>query len=125
PGSILSMDITGTEVEETGLVWDVGDADKIAFPVAGSLRRAPWRNVPTAQLLLSLWEPDGRPHVADPRHVLAGVVARLEAAGYVPTVAAELEFYVVDPARGADGLLQAARTPSTKRRLDQIDSFSV
>lgn len=125
PGSILSMDITGMEVEQTGLVWDVGDADKVAFPVAGSLRRAAWRSVPTAQLLLSLWEPDGRPHAADPRHVLAGVVARLAEAGYVPVVAAELEFYVVDPARGPDGQLQPPRTPRTKRRLDQIDSFSV
>jgi glutamine synthetase len=125
PGSILSLDITGMEVEETGLVWDVGDADKVAFPVPGSLHRASWKSAPTAQLLLSLWEPDGTPHAADPRHVLAGVIARLEAAGYIPVVAAELEFYIVDPQRGPDGRLQPPRTPSTRRRLDQIDSFSV
>jgi glutamine synthetase len=124
PGSILSLDTTGMEVEETGLIWDTGDADKIAFPVAGSLRRASWRTA-TAQVLLSLWEPDGAAHAADPRHVLAGVVARLEAAGYVPVVAAELELYVVDPVRGPDGRLQPPRTPATKRRLDHIDSFSV
>ena len=58
--------------------------------------------VPTAQLLLSLWELDGGPYVADPRHVLARVVRRLQEAGYTPVVAAELEFYVVDPARGTD-----------------------
>ena len=125
PGSILSLDITGMEVEETGLIWDAGDADKLARPVAGSLRRASWRSAPTAQLLLSLWEPGGSPHAADPRHVLAGVVARLEQAGYVPVVAAELEFYVVDPARGPDGELRPPRTPTTRRRLEQIDSFSV
>lgn len=125
PGSILSLDITGMEVEQTGLVWDIGDADKVAFPVAGSLRRAAWRSVPTAQVLLSLWEPDGKPHAADPRHVLAGVVARLQDAGYVPVVAAELEFYVVDPVRGPEGQLQPPQTPSTRRRLDQIDSFSI
>jgi glutamine synthetase len=123
PGSILTLDTTGTEVD--ALVWAVGDADKIAFPVAGSLRRAAWRSVPAAQLLLSLWEPDGSAHAADPRHVLAGVVARLKSAGYVPVVAAELEFYIVDPARGPSGELQPPRTPSTQRRLDQIDSFSV
>lgn len=125
PGSILGLDITGMEVDETGLVWDVGDADRVAFPVPGSLRRAPWRSVPTAQLLLSLWEPDGTPHAADPRHVLAGVVARLESAGYVPVVAAELEFYIVDPERAGNGELQPPRTPATGRRLEQIDSFSV
>ncbi len=124
PGSTLGLDVTGMEVDETGLTWDVGDADKLAFPVAGSLRRAAWKSVPTAQVLLSLWEPDGSPHVADPRHVLAGVVARLSTAGYIPVVAAELEFYVVDPVRGEHGL-QAPRSPHTGRRLDQLDSFSV
>ncbi len=125
PGSILSMDTTGMEVERTGLVWDVGDADKIALPVAGSLCRAPWRSVPSAQLLLNMWEPDGTPHAADPRHVLAGVVARLQADGYTPVVAAELELYVVDPVRAPDGMLRSARAPATGRRLAAIDSFSV
>ena len=125
PGSILSLDITGMEVEQTGLIWDVGDADKVAYPVAGSLRRASWRSAPMAQLLLSLWDADGTPHAADPRHVLAAVVAVLKTAGYIPVVAAELEFYVVDPVRGSDGQLQSPRMPRTQRRLDQIDSFSV
>lgn len=84
PGSILHMDTTGMEVDE--LVWGTGDADLIARPVAGSLRRAAWRAVPTAQVVLSL---DG-----DPRSVLAGVIARMS---HQPVVAAELEFYVVDP----------------------------
>ena len=82
PCSIMSLDITGEDVEETGLVWDIGDADKLAWPIAGSLKRASWMGVPTAHLLLSLWELDGGPYVADPRHVLAGVVRRLEADGY-------------------------------------------
>jgi glutamine synthetase len=125
PCSIMSLDITGEDVEETGLVWDAGDADKLAWPVAGSLKRAAWMPVPTAQLLLSLWELDGSPYVGDPRHVLAKVVARLEAAGFVPVVAAELEFYVVDPARGADGRLQPPKAPLTGRRLDRIDVYSV
>ena len=125
PCSIMSLDITGEDVEETGLVWDIGDADKLAWPIAGSLKRASWMGVPTAQLLLSLWEFDGAPYVADPRHVLAAVVRRLEEAGYTPVVAAELEFYVVDPARGADGRLQPPKAPTTGRRLDRIDVYSV
>ena len=81
PCSIMSLDITGEDVEETGLVWDIGDADKLAWPIAGTLKRAGWMGVPTAQLLLSLWELDGRPYIGDPRHVLASVVRRLEATG--------------------------------------------
>ena len=34
-GSILGLDITGEDVDATGLVWDVGDADGICRPVPG------------------------------------------------------------------------------------------
>jgi glutamine synthetase len=125
PCSIMSLDITGEDVEETGLVWDIGDADKLAWPIAGTLKRAPWMSVPTAQALLSLHELDGGPYVADPRHVLEGVVERLQRDGFTPVVAAELEFYVVDPARGADGRLQPPKAPGSRRRLDRIDVYSV
>ena len=36
PGSILGLDVTGEDVEETGLVWSDGDADRRAWPIAGS-----------------------------------------------------------------------------------------
>lgn len=42
PGSILGLDVTGEDVDETGLVWDDGDADRIAWPIAGSLVELPW-----------------------------------------------------------------------------------
>ncbi|MCM2313003.1 MAG: hypothetical protein NDI84_16545, partial [Steroidobacteraceae bacterium] len=32
-GSILGLDVTGDDVEETGLVWSVGDADQCCRPV--------------------------------------------------------------------------------------------
>ena len=35
PGSVMSMDVTGRDVEETGLVWDDGDADRLVWPVPG------------------------------------------------------------------------------------------
>ena len=53
PCSIMSLDITGEDVEETGLVWDKGDEDKIAWPIAGTLKLAPWMARPTAQVLLA------------------------------------------------------------------------
>ena len=33
-GSILGLDITGKDVDDTGLVWDTGDADMTARPIA-------------------------------------------------------------------------------------------
>ena len=40
-GSILGLDITGKDVDDTGLVWDTGDADMTARPIARTLTRAP------------------------------------------------------------------------------------
>ena len=80
-GSILGLDITGEDVEDTGLVWAVGDADQCCRPVAGTLTRAPW--------LRSSYGAGARHHVrtrrsrragADPRHVLASVVRRCDGA---------------------------------------------
>lgn len=117
PCSILGLDVTGADVDETGLVWEEGDADRLAFPVPGTLRRAPWLPVPTAQVILSVWHLDGRPEEADPRHALARVVKRYEALGLTPVVAAELEFYVVDPELGPDGMIRLAKSPLTGQRL--------
>lgn len=94
-GSILGLDITGTDVDGTGLVWDTGDADLICRPVPATLSRAPWLSRPTAQLMLSMYAIDGTPAAADPRHVLARAIERLQARSLHPVLAVELEFYVL------------------------------
>ncbi|MBM4191458.1 MAG: glutamine synthetase [Gammaproteobacteria bacterium] len=94
-GSILGLDITGTDVDETGLVWDTGDADLICRPVAGTLARAPWLSRPTAQVMLSMYTLNSEPAPADPRHVLARTISRLQGRGLRPVLAVELEFYVL------------------------------
>ena len=113
-GSILGLDLRGEDVEETGLVWSVGDADKLCWPVPGTLKPAPWLSRPGAQLLMSMVETDGTPAAADPRHALARVVERLVADGLRPVVAVELEFYLVEPdgegIRPATGLLTGERS---------------
>ena len=93
-GSILGLDITGRDVEATGLVWETGDADLLCRPVAGTLRPAPWLARPTAQLMLSMYTLAGAPAPADPRHVLAHAIERLRARGLRPVLAVELEFFV-------------------------------
>ena len=45
PGSVLVVDITGRDCEETGLVWEDGDADRYVYPVPGTLVLAPWLGV--------------------------------------------------------------------------------
>jgi glutamine synthetase len=122
-GSILGLDVTGEDVEETGLVWSAGDADLCCRPVPGSLGRAPWLERPTAQVLGTMFELDGRPSGADPRHVLARAVERFAAAGLTPVVAVELEFYLLE--RDGDGRLRPARGLVTAHRQDHIDAYGL
>ncbi len=122
-GSILGLDVTGEDVEETGLVWEVGDADLCCRPVAGSLSRAPWLERPTAQVLGTMFELDGQPARADPRHVLARAVERLGNAGFTPVVAVELEFYLLE--RAEDGQLRPASGLLTAKRGTHIDAYGL
>jgi len=122
-GSILGLDVTGEDVEDTGLVWSVGDADQCCRPVAGTLARARWLARPTAQLLGTMFELDGRPARADPRHVLAHVVARLQERGYTPVVAVELEFYLLE--RGGDGRVRPASGLLSGTRGNRIDAYGL
>ncbi len=122
-GSILGLDVTGEDVDDTGLVWAVGDADQLCRPVAGTLARASWLARPTAQVLGTLFELDGRPAGADPRHVLARVVERLQARGCTPVVAVELEFYLLE--RDQAGRLTPARGRLSGRRGERIDAYGL
>ncbi|ESQ81733.1 glutamine synthetase family protein [Asticcacaulis benevestitus] len=103
PGSILVADIQGDDCEATGLVWEDGDADRVARPVPGTLVPAPWLGDDVGQVMLSMYELDGTPNLLDPRHVLQGVLDRYAADGLTPVVACELEYYLVDIERDAAG----------------------
>ncbi len=118
PGSILGLDVTGEDVPDTGLVWDDGDADRCAWPVAGSLVALPY--AARGQFIVALHELDGRPVAADPRHVLQATVERLERRGFTPVAAFELEFYLLE----ADGL-NPAPLPMTGRQTSGIHVYSV
>jgi len=102
PGSVLVCDVTGRDVEDTGLVWEDGDADRVAWPAPGTLVPAPWLGGDTGQVIASMYELDGAPNDLDPRHVLSRVIARFAEDGLTPVVACELEYYLVDPAREAN-----------------------
>ena len=121
-GSIVGLDITGADVDATGLVWEVGDADKLCRPVAGTLLPAPWLARPTAQLMLSMFELDGRPAAADPRHALARSIARFAALGLTPVMACEIEFYLVRD-KDADGIEPLYRPSAGGRQ--KIDAYGL
>jgi glutamine synthetase len=132
PGSLFGTDITGDNPPGTGLVWAIGDADKVLSPADGQLRPVPWAARPAAQLLMTMRNEDGSPFYGDPRQVLAGAVARFAATGLRPVIALELEFCLLDRERDEDGGVQPPRSPLTGRReretqvygIEEIEAFS-
>lgn len=117
PGSVSVVDITGRDVEETGLVWEDGDSDKRARPVPGGIVPAPWLGHDVGQVMCSLHELDGQPSILDPRAVLRRVIDRFTTDGLRPVMACELEFYLVDARRTDDGQL---RLPHNISGLTQV-----
>jgi glutamine synthetase len=117
-GSILGLDITGEDVDATGLVWDTGDADMCARPIAGTLKRAPWLAAPTGQLMLTLFDGQGQPAAADPRHALVRVLERFAALGMRPVVACELEFYLLKDEGGGRLVPAGGGRPGERQKID-------
>lgn len=129
PGSTYVMDILGNNVEETGLGPPDGDPDYPIHLVEGTLAPVPWAPR-RAQALMSMTRADGTPYPYDPRAILGAVAARFGALGLRPTVAVELEFYLLDPARAADGGVRVAApggkapTETQVYSLEELDAIA-
>lgn len=125
PGSIFGMDITGDNVDATGLTFDEGEADRICHPVPGTLKPVPWAERPRGQMLMAMYEGDGEPFFADPRHVLARVLERYAKAGLTPDVAVETEFHLFDRQPAPDGAPRFPVSPVTGRRQTAIQVYGI
>lgn len=126
PGSLFALDVLGGTIQATGLGFDEGDADRCCLPVPGTLLEVPWLGEEFAQVQVSMRDHDGQPFICDPRVQLARVLARYAATGFTPVVALELEFYLVDRERTADGRPRPPLGPLTGRRemRTQINSMT-
>ena len=120
PISVTFADITGRDVEETGLLWQTGDADCHCWPVPGTLVPTPWGGPNAAQFLTSFHELDGRAHDLDPRTVLQGTIDRLTAIGLTPVVAVELEYYLLERRLDRAGRPRPARSGGVARTDIQV-----
>ncbi len=108
------LDCRGRGHDAGGLGASDGDPDGTALPLAGTLVSVPWAREPAAQVMCSMRRfGTHEPLWYDQRVVLEDMVAKCEAQGLHPVVACELEFYLVDPVRTPQGLLQLARNPRT------------
>ncbi len=90
--SLHGLDVWGREVAETGLHIETGDKDGYCRATRGSLSIVPWAKRKTAQVLLQTFTPEGDAFLPDPRQVLKAKVAEINAKGFFPVVAFEVEF---------------------------------
>ncbi len=123
PASLFGQDIAGDDVLATGLVLADGGADKRCWPIAGTLGLQP--HVNRGQVLVSMYESDGTPFAADPRHALVRQCDRARGLGMAPMGAFELELYFVDRKRDAKGRYQPARYVLTGRRASSRNTMAV
>ncbi|WP_367144006.1 glutamine synthetase family protein [Pantoea stewartii] len=132
PASVFAMDILGNTVEEAGLGQSLGEPDNLCLPVHGTLVPSAADPQHIAQLLLTMCNQDGTPFDVEPRNVLNRLWQQLRNRGLFPVVAVELEFYLVDKKRDAEGYIQPPCAPGSDDRnrqsqvysLDNLDHFA-
>lgn len=115
PLSVLNVDITGADIDDSPLVFASGDADGTARPTGRGPVPMPWLAQRSDLYPLWLFSDDGTPFAGDPRHALARVLDRYAAHGWQVIAATELEFYLLDPSSGAP---LPPVPPDRSRRLD-------
>jgi len=125
PASVFAMDILGNVVEEAGLGQASGEPDRVCLPIAGTLTPSAADPEAIAQLLLTMLDEDGAPFDVEPRNVLNRLWQQLRQRGLHPVVAVELEFYLLDRQRDAEGYLQPPCAPGTQDRNMQSQVYSV
>jgi len=122
PYSALNLDIWGEDIEDSPLLFETGDADGVLKPTDRGFMPMPWLEAPTALLPIWMFHDDGRPFEGDPRHALAGVLARFRARGLTPVCATELEFYLIDDS-GKD--LRVPPSPRSGKRRPGADTLAL
>jgi glutamine synthetase len=125
PRSVLCLDIWGHDVLANGLVWECGDGDGVCKPCGPGLVPMTWSERPRLQMLTMMNNIDGTPFAADPRQVLAGVVARFQSLGLTPVVATELEFYLMAGDSAGEGRPRPPRAPKSGYDLDGPRVYSM
>jgi len=95
PEAVFVQTVTG-DYPDDGIVTSVAMRDVFLVPDPSTIRIVPWYDEPTAQILCDPYYLDGEPVEIASRTVLKRVLKLYEDRGWVPDVAPELEFFLVD-----------------------------
>jgi glutamine synthetase len=130
PEAIFAQTISGNYVANK---QNVEDRDMQLIPDPATLRPVPWATDPAASVFLDCYRSDGTPVAASPRGVLRHVLGKYEARGWVPFVAPEVEFYLLnahsdpnaeaEPPEGRLGWTEGARQPYSIDTMNDFDPF--
>lgn len=125
PRSVYLMDAKGEMVNPFGRGFGDGDPDGTAWPLPGTISRV-WGEGPRrAQLLATMRNDDGSPTVGEPRAALERALDRFAELRLTPVVALELEFYLIDRQRDANGAPQPPLNPRTGARERDNAVYSI
>ena len=121
------------EFPQAGPYYDVitpTDRDMHLKPDPTTARIVPWATDPTAQVIHDCFDRDGNLIPYAPRSVLRRVCNLYDAQGWVPVVAPELEFYLIErsvdpntplrPPRGRSGRSETSRQAYS---IDAVNEF--
>jgi glutamine synthetase len=95
-GGTAVLDSRSDVVSGTLYNEEVAYADQLLRPDPASAAVVPWLES-TARLICDGYWADGRPLLAEPRHVFRKVLERCRETGYEPLIGVEYEFYLLDP----------------------------
>ena len=131
PKSVYLMDAKGEMVNPFGRGFGDGDPDGTAWPLPGTISRV-WGEGPRrAQMFTTMRNDDGSPTAGEPRAALEHALDRFAELRLTPVVALELEFYLIDRQRDANGAPQPPLNPRTGVRerdnavysIDDLDRY--
>ncbi|MDZ7643169.1 MAG: glutamine synthetase family protein [Woeseiaceae bacterium] len=130
PEGIFAQTVSGDYVPNDN---NVEDRDMILVPDAKTLRPVPWATDPAASVFLDCRRKDGSPVNTSPRQVLQNVMQTYAEHGWVPVVAPEVEFYLlnphsdpfaeVEPPEGRLGRTETAKQPYSIDTMNDFDPF--
>ena len=130
PEAIFAQTISGDYVKDE---QNVEDRDMLLTPDPTTLRPVPWVAEPAASVFFDCYRSDGSPVDTSPRGVLRQVLGKYEARGWVPVVAPEVEFYLLnahsdpnaeaEPPQGRLGWTEGARQPYSIDTMNDFEPF--
>ncbi len=131
PFSVLNVDIWGTDIEDSPLVFESGDQDGVLMPTGRGPVFMPWLEEPTFLEPVWMFDDSGAPFDGDPRHALQHVLNKYAERGWSVVAATELEFYLVDdsgqhltpPDNPVSGRPLDSTAILSLRELDAFDAF--